>query len=208
MNKALIVDDHPLIRSSVKILLKREQFDVVLESDNGTDAVHLAKEHEPGLIVLDLAMPKLGGLDVIKRLSTLKLPSRVLVLTSHSALFYALRCMKAGAAGFVSKSNDLDEFIKAVRAISSGYTFFPNLATNSVRRTDIDATELELIQSLSDRELAILQQLAYGFSNKEIADAMLISNKTVSTYKTRIIEKLRVTSVVYLAEFAKRNNLV
>ena len=89
-----------------------------------------------------------------------------------------------------------------------GYTFFPNLATSSVRRSDVETTDLELIQTLSDRELTILQQLAMGLSNKEIGDSMLLSNKTISTYKTRLIEKLNVKSVVYLADFAKRNNLI
>jgi len=132
----------------------------------------------------------------------------VLVLTSQSAQFYSMRCMKAGAAGYISKTNDLDELVKAIKVVIDGYTFFPNLASSSVRRSDAQATDLELIQSLSDRELTILQQLAKGLSNKEIGEAMLLSNKTVSTYKTRLIEKLNVKSVVYLADFAKRNNLL
>ncbi|WLH37541.1 response regulator transcription factor [Pseudomonas sp. FP2196] len=208
MLKAIVVDDHPFIRSSVKMLLKQEQFEVVAEADNGADAVQLAREHAPDLIILDIAMPKLDGLEVISRISALGLSSKVLVLTSQSALFYSMRCMKAGAAGYISKTNDLDELIKAIKAVMDGYTFFPNLATSSVRRSDVDANDLELIQSLSDRELAILQQLSNGLSNKEIGEAMLLSNKTVSTYKTRLIEKLKVKSVVYLADFAKRNNLV
>lgn len=89
-----------------------------------------------------------------------------------------------------------------------GYTFFPNLNNTSLGRIEAQATDQILIQSLSDRELTILQQLASGMSNKEIGDAMLLSNKTVSTYKTRLIEKLNVKSVVYLADFAKRNNLL
>ncbi|MGE8175775.1 response regulator [Pseudomonas fluorescens] len=208
MYKALVVDDHPFIRSSVKMLLKQEQFEVVAEAGNGADALQMAREHEPDLIILDISMPKLDGLEVISRISALGMPSKILVLTSQSPLFYSMRCMKAGAAGYISKTNDLDELVKAIKAVMSGYTFFPNLATSSVRRGDAEATDLELIQSLSDRELTILQQLSNGLSNKEIGDAMLLSNKTISTYKTRLIEKLRVKSVVYLADFAKRNNLV
>ena len=208
MLKAVVVDDHPFIRSSVKMLLRQEGFEVVGEADNGADAVQLAREHAPDLIILDIAMPKLDGLEVIGRIGALGLKSKILVLTSQSALFYSMRCMKAGAAGFLSKTNDVDELIKAIKAIMDGYTYFPNLATSSVRRSDVQATEQELIQSLSDRELTILQQLSNGLTNKEIGDAMLLSNKTVSTYKTRLIEKLNVKSVVYLADFAKRNNLI
>ncbi|RON44214.1 response regulator transcription factor [Pseudomonas frederiksbergensis] len=208
MHKALVVDDHPFIRATVKVLLEREQFKVVAEADNGADAVQLARQHDPELIVLDITMPRLDGLEAINRISALKLSSKILVLTAQSATFYAMRCMKAGAAGYISKTDDLNELSKAIKALMAGYTFFPNLAGNSVRRVDIDSTELEMIRGLSDRELAILQQLSRGLSNKEIGNVMLLSNKTVSTYKTRLIDKLNVTSVVYLADFAKRNNLI
>lgn len=208
MHKALIVDDHPFIRAAGRALLKEEGFQVVAETDNGADAVQLAREHQPDLILLDIAIPKLDGLEVLSRLSALGLPSKILVLTGRPALSYSTRCRNAGAAGYISKSDDLDEMVKAVRAIMSGYTFFPNLANSSVRRSDQEATEQELIRSLSDRELSILQQLANGLSNKEIGEAMLLSNKTVSTYKKRMIDKLKVKSVVYLAEFAKRNDLI
>ncbi|MFJ2367239.1 response regulator [Pseudomonas sp. NPDC087697] len=208
MYKAMVVDDHPFIRSSVKTLLEQQHFEVIAEAGNGADAVQLAREHAPDLIILDITMPKLDGLEVISRISALRLPSKILVLTSQAPQFYAMRCMKAGAAGYVSKTEDTGELLKAISAVMGGYTFFPNLSCSSVRRSDVQATDLELIQSLTDRELTILQQLSNGLSNKQIGDAMLLSNKTISTYKTRLIEKLNVKSVVYLADFAKRNNLI
>lgn len=208
MYKAMVVDDHPFIRASVKALLQKERFEVVAEADNGADAVQRARDFKPNLIILDIAIPKLDGLEVLERIQALKPRIKVLVLTSKESKFYAARCLRKGAMGFISKTDHLDELIKAIRAVMSGHTFFPNLITYSVRDTDNQITDLELIQSLTDRELAILQQLSYGLTNKEIGDAMLLSNKTISTYKTRIIEKLKVKSVVYLADFAKRNNLV
>ncbi|MCG8291444.1 response regulator transcription factor [Pseudomonas entomophila] len=208
MRSVLIVDDHPFIRSAARMLLQQEQFEIVGETDNGADALQLARTHVPDLIVLDISLPKMDGLEVLNRIAELRLQSKVLVLTSRPAASYAMRCMKGGAAGYVSKAEDMNEMVKAIRAIMSGYTFFPNLAASSVRRSDMDATEQELIRRLSDRELGILQKLATGFSNNEIAELMHISNKTVSTYKKRIIEKLNVQSLVYLAEFAKRNDLV
>lgn len=208
MLKALIVDDHPFIRASVKMLLKAEQFEVVAEADNGVEAVHLAREHVPDLIVLDISMPLLDGMEVISRICALGLPSRILVLTSLEAAFYAQRCMSVGAFGYVSKTGNLEELTRAIRVIMDGYSYFPVLPNSSVRLVDGQVSEQQLIQQLSNRELAILQQLARGFSNKEIGDAMLLSNKTVSTYKSRLIEKLNVKSVVYLADFAKRNNLL
>ena len=208
MVKAMVVDDHPFIRASVRMLLQQENIEVVAEADNGADAVQMAREHTPDLIMLDIAMPRLDGLEVISRIMTLKKHTRIIVLTSQPAIFYAMRCMKAGAAGYVSKTDDLNELVKAIKAVMTGYTFFPYLPASSVRSIDTRATDVELIQSLSDRELMILQQLSNGMSNKEISEAMFLSTKTISTYKTRLIEKLNVKSVVYLADFAKRNQLI
>lgn len=208
MHKAVVVDDHPFIRSTVKMILNQEGFVIAAEADNGADAIQLVREHLPDLLVLDIAMPKLDGLDVLGRIADLGLPVKVLVLTSQLPEFFSMRCMKAGAAGYVSKVDDLSELIRAVKAIMVGYTFFPNLTVNSVRRNDVEATERALLQQLSDRELTILQQLAKGLSNKQIGDAMLLSNKTISTYKARLIEKLNVNSLVHLSEFAKRNELI
>lgn len=207
MLKAMIVDDHPFIRSAVRMLLKQEHYHIVAEADNGADAIQLTREHQPNLVVLDITMPGVDGLIALNRISEFKLPVKVLVLTSLSAEFYSMRCMRAGAAGFVSKKDDMDELVKAVNAIKSGYTFFPDLTMNSVRRKDVDASEHTLIESLSDRELSILQLLARGLSNKQIGEHMFLSNKTISTYKARIVEKLNLSSLVHLSELAKRNNL-
>lgn len=208
MFKALVVDDHSFIRMSVKTLLQAEHFEIVAEASNGVEAVHLTREHVPDLILLDISMPLLDGLEVISRIRALDLPCKILVLTSLEASFYAWRCMNAGASGYVSKASDLDDLTRAIKVIMGGYSYFPVLATSSVRQADNLSSEQELIRQLSNRELTILQQLARGFSNKEIGDSMLLSNKTISTYKTRLIEKLNVKSVVYLADFAKRNNLL
>jgi len=206
--KVLIADDHSLIRSAMKVLMESQGYDVVAEAANGTDTVQLARMHQVDLIVLDITMPGLDGLEVINRIRVAGLATRILVLTSQSPLFYSQRCMKAGAAGFITKSQDLTELLRAVKVIMDGYTFFPYLAASSVRNSDASMSDVELIQHLSARELYILQQLARGLSNKKIAEDMILSSKTISTYKARLIEKLNIKSVVYLADFAKRNDLI
>lgn len=160
------------------------------------------------MIILDLAIPKLGGLEVISRVKALGLPCKILVLTSYLPEFFSSRCMRAGAMGFVAKTGELDELQKAIKAVMSNYSCFPSLPSSSVRRDDLQATELELVQLLSDRELAVLQMLALGLGNNEIANQMLLSHKTISTYKTRLKEKLRMSSVVHMAKFAQRNHLI
>ena len=204
----LIADDHPLIRSAMKLLLESDGHDVVAEADNGADAVQLARKHNVDLIIHDITMPGLDGLEVINRIRVSEVKSRILVVTSQSPLFYSQRCMKAGAAGFITKGQDLTELMRAIKIIMDGYTFFPFLAASSVRSSDANMSDIEMIQNLSARELYILQQLARGLSNKKIAEDMILSSKTISTYKARLIEKLNIKSVVYLAEFAKRNDLI
>jgi len=207
MGKILIVDDHPVIRMAVRSLLEREGHSVVAETNNGIDAVSLAKEFTPDLVVLDLTLPKLDGMEVIERLKDLDVAMQVLVLTSHNPLHFAFRCKMAGAAGYVWKQGDLNELVDAAKAILSGYTYFPNVAINNVRFGDRQANEAEQLASLSNREMVVLQFLAQGMLNKDIAERMLLSDKTVSTYKTRLLIKLNMSSLVELIEFAKRNGV-
>ena len=208
MYRVLIVDDHSLIRSAMAMMLSGQSFKVVGEATDGVEAVQMARDYAADLIILDISMPGLDGLEVISRIRGSGVTSRILILTSLPALFYSQRCMKAGADGFVTKSQDLNELLRAIKAIMSGYMFFPNLKISSVRNSDSTLSEAEMIQRLSDRELTILQQLARGLSNKQIAEDMMLSSKTISTYKARLIEKLNMKSVVYLADFAKRNQLI
>ncbi len=208
MRTALIIDDHPFIRSSVKLLLKQERFSVVAEAQDGVDGVLMAKTHQPDLIVLDISLPGLDGMEAIARIKELGTNSRIVILTSQAAEHFSLRCMNLGAMGYVSKRDDLNELRKAVTAIGSGFTYFPVVAFSSVRSSDGLGSETECIARLTNRELTILQHLARGLSNKAIGELMLLSNKTVSTYKFRLMDKLQMSSLVELAELAKRNFLV
>lgn len=206
--KALIVDDHPFIRQTVRFLLKQEGFTDIDEAGNGADAVQKTREGRPDLIILDLAIPKLGGLEVISRVKALGLSCKVIVLTGFMPEFFSARCMRAGAMGFVAKTGELDELQKAIKAVMSNYSCFPSLPTSSVRRDDLQSTEMQLVESLSDRELEVLRKLALGLGNNQIADDMLLSHKTISTYKTRLKDKLCMSSVVHMAKFAQRNHLI
>lgn len=215
MSSALIVDDHPVIRSAVKMVLgtlkdsnDRVVFQTVLESSNGAEALQTILTKSPRLVVLDLNILRLSGLELLSRLQRDQSPSRVVVFTSCEPRFYVDRCMRAGALGFVSKTDNLQELRKAVQALMSGYTYFPRLGISPVNLDPLQLNELQMIEKLSDRELTTLQYLAHGYGNQKIAEVMLLSPKTISTYKTRLIEKLNVKSLVHLVDFAKRNQLI
>ncbi|MGR6653505.1 response regulator [Pseudomonas mosselii] len=208
MYKVLVVDDHPFIRTSVCMQLRLDNLEVVGQADNGIDAVVLARERKPDVVILDLLLPGLDGLEVISRIRMMGSPVKVVVLTSQLTENFSLRCMKAGASGFVSMTEDLKILSKAVMAVLAGYTYFPEVALSSVNRRELEVDEAQVLASLTNRELIILQHLARGLSNKAIGEAMLLSNKTISTYKARLIEKLKVGSVIDMADIARRNGLI
>lgn len=207
MSRILIVDDHPVIRMAMKMLLEAEGHQIVGDTDNGVDAISLGQELKPDLVILDIGIPRLDGLEVISRLMVLALPLKILVLTGQSASLFALRSMQAGAAGFVCKQGGLAELVTAVNAVASGYSYFPSSAMRPVQQGAY-SDDVELLGRLSDREVSVLQYLSQGYSNKQISEQMFISNKTVSTYKARLLLKLNAGSLVDLIEFAKRNTLI
>ncbi|AQW67645.1 response regulator transcription factor [Pseudomonas putida] len=206
MNKVLIVDDHPVIRLAVRMLMERHGYDVVAETDNGVAALQLTRQHLPDIVVLDIGIPKLDGLEVIARMASSSPCSKVLVLTSQAPGNFSMRCMQAGAAGYVCKQQELTELLSAIKAVLSGYSYFPNQALHASRGRS-GGSEAEMVNRLSAREMTVLQQLARGRSNKEIADSMYLSNKTVSTYKSRLLLKLNARSLVDLIELAQRHGL-
>lgn len=207
MSKVLIVDDHPVIRLAVRMLMERHGYEVVAETDNGVDALQLTREHLPDIVVLDIGIPKLDGLEVIARMTLASPGSKVLVLTSQAPGHFSMRCMQAGAAGYVCKQQELTELLSAIKAVLSGYSYFPNQALHKTRGSLNNGSEVEMVERLSAREMMVLQQLARGKSNKDIADSMFLSNKTVSTYKTRLLLKLNARSLVDLIELAQRHGL-
>ncbi|MNJ22364.1 Virulence factors putative positive transcription regulator BvgA [compost metagenome] len=206
--KILVVDDHPFIRLALRTVLTQAGHEVVAEADNGVEAISLVRQHNPQLVLLDVTMPKLDGIAVIDRIIRLELPTRIIILTSLASEYYALRCIKAGASGFISKTDDLGAVSEAIKSVMNGEIYYPDEVNVSTRKSDMLVGEMEMISSLSDRELSVLQQLSRGMSNKAIAENLMLSSKTVSCYKARLIDKLGVKSVVDLADLARRNKLI
>jgi len=208
MKSVLIVDDHPVVRGAVKIVLKLEGYKRIHEAACGNEVLPMIREHKPDLVVLDLGLPSLDGLEVLARIQMEEAHCRVVVFTGQEAAFFQDRCMRAGAMAYVPKTNDLQHLHKAVHAVMAGYTYFTRLPSSTVSLTQVQRSEKQMIDSLSDRELSIFLHLARGTSNKEIARMMHLSHKTVSTYKTRLTEKLNVQSPVHLRDYASRHNLL
>ncbi|WGS54607.1 response regulator transcription factor [Paraburkholderia sp. D15] len=206
MSTILVIDDHPAFRMIIKMQLTQLLgIEEIVEADNGQTAVELARQHTPELAILDLDIPRISGLDVIPRLKLAHPPIRLLVLSGHDPATFAPRAMRSGVHGFVGKSQDMREIMRGVEAVLAGYTVFPVTSSGAGIAVPADAGgEQGRIGLLSDKELVILQMLAKGMSNKAIGDALFISNKTVSSHKTRVMHKLGVKSLVELIDLARR----
>ncbi|WER49696.1 response regulator transcription factor [Cupriavidus sp. WKF15] len=208
MATVLIVDDHPalrlVMRSQLSQLLGMEH---ILEADNGQCAIEAVRRHKPDLVILDLDIPRIGGLDVATRVRDIHPAARILVVTALDPAVFVPRAWQAGAQGFVSKTQDIREILRAVESVMAGYTVFPALARRNAFGPALCGDD-ESLRRLSDKELVVLKMLARGMSYKDIGRELFISNKTVSSYKARIMAKLRVGSLVELVDFARRCRLV
>lgn len=200
-NQILIVDDHPAVRMAVRHLVESEGCTVVGEADDGLDAMRLADELRPDTLVLDIGLPHVDGLTIIDRLTALRLPVKIIVLTAKESNHIALRCMQAGAHGFVNKHQDLCELINAIHAVNNGRGYFAQRVQPWAYIERLHGIQETQFKSLSTRELEILQQLAQGMTNKQIAERMGLSNKTISTYKVRLMIKLNTRTLLELYEW-------
>lgn len=210
MSTILVIDDHPAFRLVIKMqLMQLLGVEDVIEADNGQTAVEMARQHTPKLAILDLDIPRISGLDVIPRLKLAHPAMRVLVLSGQDPATFAPRAMRSGVHGFVGKSQEMKEIMRGIEAVLAGYTVFPVTASGTgVGPSTNVANEESRLTLLSDKELVILQMLSKGMSNKSIGDALFMSDKTVSTYKSRIQEKLGLSSLAALIEFASLHRLI
>lgn len=203
MTTVLLVDDHPTVRMAMRILLERERFQVIGEAGDGIDAVQKARQLRPDVVVLDIGLPGLDGMEVIKRMQLLESAPKIMVLTGQPADLYVRRCLDAGIAAFVNKDEDLDAPMFALKALVKGYSTFPQMSVNS---SSLESESVRLA-SLSNREMEVLRRLTNGENNKFIGQSMNLSAKTISTYRGRINEKLKTESLVEMVDLAKRNSV-
>jgi two-component system sensor histidine kinase EvgS/two-component system response regulator EvgA len=208
MSQILIADEQPLFRLGIRQVLEAEGHSVIAELDDGADALRKTLQLKPSLLILDLALPRLGGLEVIRRLRRQACKIPILVLTAQSSEHFAGLSLQAGSTGFVSKQDDLHDFGEAVRTLLHGHSYFPShLVGNVAPQIGLKAEEAQL-GSLSARELTVLRYLANGHSNKDIADELALSDRTVSTYKARLQRKLNVDSLAEVLEIAWRQGMI
>ena len=211
--RVLVADDHTIIRSGLRHLLERESdIEVAGEAADGREALELAEQLRPHVVLLDITMPKLNGIEVSRQLAA-KLPKiSIIILSMHSDESYVLKSLKAGARGYLLKDSAESDIINAVRAVSQGKAYFsPEISrmlvedyVRQLRQRGVD----DSYELLSTREREIFQLLAEGHSNKEISTMLNLSPHTVETHRGNIFEKLNLHSLPELILYAVRKGVI
>ncbi len=209
MINILIADDHALMRAGLKRILKDEpDIKVIAEASNGFEVLEVVKKEEVDFIVLDLTMPGKNGLEVIKELRQTNKDIQILILSMHPEDRFAVRALKSGASGYMTKESAPDELVNAIRKIISGRKYItPALAEKLASEFDDDSGKLPH-ELLSDREYEVFIMISSGKKITEIAEQLALSTPTVNTYRARIFDKMRLKSNVELTHYALSNNLI
>ena len=208
-----MADDHNLLREGLRLLLERQEgFQVVAEASDGREAVKLAGEHRPDVVVMDIAMPALNGIDATKRIAETCAPAAVIVLSMHDDESYIVRALNAGARGYLLKDSLKADLLAAINAVSQGHSYFsPKI--NLLLREDYfrqlsDKQKTDTFELLTAREREILQLAAEGRSNKDIANLLNLSFHTVETHRSHILQKLDLHTVPELILYAVRKGII
>jgi two-component system invasion response regulator UvrY len=209
MIRILIADDHRIVREGLKqILAETPDMTVVDEASNGQEVLGKVWEGDYDVVLLDISMPGRSGLDILKQLKNERPKLAVLVLSMYSEEQYAMRALRAGASGYMTKESAPDELIEAIRKVSTGRKYISATVAEKLAISLEANDERPAHESLSDREYQVMCMIASGKTIKTIADELSLSVKTVSTYRTRILEKMRMKNNAELTHYSIQNRLV
>ena len=208
MTKILLADDHALVRQGFRLILAAQpDMEIVGEAGNGREAVELAEKLKPDVVVMDVAMPELNGVEATRRLATVAPRTRVLALSMHKDSVYVREILRAGARGYLLKDSVDTDLLAAVRAVARGDGYLSPGVSDAVL-TDYRQHVTNPIDMLTGREREVLQMIAESKTNKEIATALKLSVYTIEAHRGRIMEKLNLHSTGELVRFALRNGLI
>ena len=207
--KILIADDHSIVREGLKQYVKTlDEVKLIDEALNGDEAWAKIKAGSYDLVILDVAMPGMSGLDVLQKIKSRNLNTRVLILSVYPQEQFAVRAIKLGAMGYISKDSAYEELILAIKKITAGERYISSAFAEKLALNGFDSTSLKRHEKLSERELQVMIMLAKGKSVTEIAKEIFISDSTVSTHRAHILNKMGMKKNAELTMYAIKNNLI
>jgi len=211
--RVMIVDDHPLVREGIRSIVAGEEgFEIVAEAGSGEEAVEVAGQLRPDVVILDLSMPGEGGLSAVARLREVAPTARSLVLSVHDHPEYVLEAVRAGAQGYIRKDTSPAELRQAIRTVHRGEAFFSSPVARqlsaAVRQETLRGEQGEKLERLTDRERQVLAGIAAGSTSKIIAQQLGLSPRTVEAYRENLMRKLAIRTVAGLTRFAVESGLV
>lgn len=207
--KVLIADDHEIVRKGlVQILCEYDPVSQIEEAVNGEDALKKVEQDIYDLFVLDISMPGKSGLEVLSKIMDKNKNAKVLILSIHPSTEYAVRAFKLGASGYISKDKAAEELVKAVDSVKNGRKYISEEIAEKLLNLQLDQTSLAPHEMLSEQEYKVFIKIAGGKKLSEIADELYISPKTVSTYKMRVLEKMKLKGVSALTKYAISHKLI
>lgn len=206
----ILVDDHKILRDGLKALMELEDnLTVVGETGLGKEAIKIISVQEPDIAVMDIGLPDMSGLEVIRILSEKQIKSRVIVLSMYTKREFVMQAIEAGCAGYVPKSSAHTNILDAIRTVMNGEQFLhPTAATALVESITTEKTVKQKLELLSERELEVLRLTAMGFTSREIGEKLIVSPKTAETYRQRVAGKLDLTHRPDLIKFALQAGLL
>ena len=209
MIKILIADDHPIVRQGLKQTVA-DTTDMVVadEASNGQEVLDLIRNNDYDVVLLDISMPVIGGVEALKQLQSIKPGLPVLILSVYPEEQYALRVLKSGAAGYIKKDSDPAELLTAIRTVAAGKRYVSAGLAQKLAGNIVNPQSQTTYQTLSDREFAVLRLIVSGKGNKAIAGELFLSPKSISTYRSRLLKKLGLTTDADLVRYAIENHLL
>jgi DNA-binding NarL/FixJ family response regulator len=211
--KVILVDDHAIVRDGIKALISTDEIEVINEASNAQDFFSMLQIKKPDIAVLDISLPDISGIEITKKLSIEHPGIKVIILSMHLNEDFIFNAVKAGAMAYLPKNSTRKELIDAIRQVAAGEEYFSEPVSNIILKSYIKKAKTEEEEkkeenALSKREVEILKLFAEGKSNKEIADMLFISSRTVESHKNHIMLKLELKSTVELIKFAIKNNII
>ena len=209
MIKVLLTDDHELVRTGIRRLLEdSKQVEIVGEADCGEDSLQLAQSLKPDVILMDVNMPGIGGVEACRRILQRNPKQKIIVLTVHNEQTFPKHLLEIGAKGYLTKECGVDEMIKAIKQVNSGGSYIASSIAQQLALSLLPGNDVNPIDRLSRREFQVMLMISQGLTNVEISDKLCLSPKTISTYRLRVLEKLDAHNEVDLIKIVVEQGMV